>query len=76
MGLWKLTLKKRGNSNNVRYEKGMSVEVMTKGNSTSFSFGDTENKQAIADAFMRIYNIDVKKACLINSASMDAVKIS
>ena len=55
-------------SNGIIIEPGMSVEVVTQ----SFSNPVSNNGgQAVADAFMRIYGIDIKKAGVLSTAYMD-----
>ena len=62
------------NANGVRLERGMSVDVATQ----SFSNPVTINGgQAVADAdaFMRIYGIDIKRAGALNMAYLDVQRI-
>ena len=47
----------------------MSVEVITQNNSNPVL--TAQGQQLIADAFMRIYGIDAKKACIINMANLE-----
>lgn len=51
------------NSNGVRIEPGMTVEVVTQSMNNPLL---TNGGQAVADAFMRIYGIDIKKAGALN----------
>jgi len=63
MPLFRITVKSRVNTNGIRLEPGMSVEVV------SNSFSDpvhTNGGQSVADAFMRIYGVDIKKAGALN----------
>ena len=72
MPLFRITVKTARNSNGVRIEKGMSVDVVA----NSFSNPVTTNGgQAVADAFMRIYGIDIKKASALSTAYLDVQKI-
>lgn len=72
MPLFRITIKQSKNSNGIRLEKGMSVDVVT----NSFSNPITTNGgQSVADAFMRIYGIDVKRAGALNMVYLDAQKI-
>ena len=58
--LYKVTVKNNLNSNGVRLEKGMSVEVV----SQSYSLLSTlQGKEPINNAFKAKYGVDVKKAC-------------
>lgn len=60
------------NSNGIRIEPGMSVDVVT----NSFCNPITTNGgQAVVDAFMRIYGIDIKKAGALNTIFLDCQKI-
>ena len=54
------------NSNGVRIEPGMTVEVVTQSMNNPLL---TNGGQAVADAFMRIYGIDIKKAGALNELS-------
>ena len=69
MAIFRFTVKHTGNSNTIRYEKGMMVDVVTQTTSNPlFSNGG----QPVADAFMRIYGIDVKKAGILNSSVLES----
>ncbi len=73
MPLFRITTKTMKNSNGVRIERGMSVDVV----SNSFSNPITTNGgQAVADAFMRIYGIDIKKAGALNTICLDCQRIN
>lgn len=67
MPLYKVSLKSSGNANTIAFEKGMSVQVnMPTTNNPVLSNGG----KIVADAFMRIYGLDVKKAGVLNGAYM------
>lgn len=71
--LYRITVKQNKIANGIRVEKGMSVEVVT----NSFSNPITTNGgQPVADAFMRIYGIDIKKAGALNMIYLDCVRIN
>lgn len=72
MPLFRITLKSMKNANGVRLERGMSVDV-----ATQYSSNPVLNNggQAVADAFMRIYGIDIKKAGALNMAYLDVERI-
>jgi hypothetical protein len=72
MPLFKITVKQSKNSNGVRIEKGMSVEVVTQSMSNPVS---TNGGQVVADAFMRLYGVDIKKAGALSMVYLDVVKI-
>lgn len=67
MPIHRYTVKHTGNSNNIQFEKGMTVEVITPpGGNPLYSNGG----KLVGDAFMRIYGIDAKKAGLLNTSSL------
>ena len=72
MALFKITVKQSKNTNGVRIEKGMSVEVVTQSMSNPVS---TNGGQVVADAFMRLYGVDIKKAGALSMVYLDVVKI-
>ena len=72
MPLFKITVKQSKNTNGVRIEKGMSVEVVTQSMSKPVS---TNGGQVVADAFMRLYGVDIKKAGALSMVYLDVVKI-
>lgn len=55
MPLFRVTVKTARNSNGIRIEKGMSVEVVA--SSTSSNPLTTNGGKLVADAFMHIYGI-------------------
>ena len=72
MPLYRITVKTRVVTNSIRLEPGMSVEVV------SNSFIDpvhTNGGQAVADAFMRIYGVDIKRAGALNSVFLNVDRI-
>ena len=72
MPLFRITVKTAKNSNGVRLEKGMSVDVV------SNSFNNpvvTNGGQSVIDAFYRIYGIDIKKAGALSTVYLDVKKI-
>lgn len=72
MPLFRVTVKTSKNTNGVRIERGMSVDVVSKSFSNPVS---TNGGQTVADAFMRIYGIDIKKAGALNMAYLDIERI-
>lgn len=72
MPLYRITTKQMKNTNGIRIEKGMSVEVVTSSMSNPLT---TNGGQVVADAFMRIYGIDAKKAGILSTVYLDVVKI-
>ena len=71
--LYRITVKTPKNTNGVRIERGMSVDVVTNSLSDPVS---TNGGQVVADAFMRIYGIDIKKAGALSRAGLDVERIS
>ena len=70
--IYRITVKSPKNTNGVRIERGMSVDVVTNSLSDPVS---TNGGQVVADAFRRIYGIDIKKAGALNRAWLDVVKL-
>jgi hypothetical protein len=72
MPLYRVTVKSSTNTNGIRLERGMTVDVVSK----SFSNPVTTNGgQPVVDAFMRIYGIDIKRAGALNMAYLDVQRI-
>ena len=72
MPLFRITVKQSKNSNGVRIEKGMSVEVVTQSMSNPVS---TNGGQVVADAFMRLYGVDIKKVGALSMVYLDVVRV-
>ena len=62
-----ITTKHVKNTNGIRIEPGMSVQVVTQSMSNPVT---TNGGQAVADAFMRIYGIDINKAGCLNMVEL------
>lgn len=58
MARFRITTKRVKNSNGIRIEPGMSVEVVTQSMSNPVT---TNGGQVVVDAFYRIYGIDIKR---------------
>ena len=72
MPQFRITVKQMKNTNGIRIEKGMSVDVVT----SSFSNPLTTNGgQVVADAFMRIYGVDIKKVGAMSTSYLDVKQI-
>lgn len=72
MPLFRVTVKNSVNCNGLRLEAGMSVDVM----SQSFNVPlHTNGGQSVADAFMRIYGIDLKRAGLLSGSYLNVERI-
>ena len=72
MALFRVTVKQMKNTNGIRVEKGMSVEVVTNSLSNPLT---TNGGQAVADAFYRIYGIDAKKTGILSTVYLDVQRI-
>jgi len=70
--LYRVTVKSGKNSNGIRVERGMSVEVVTNNITNPVT---TNGGQAVADAFMRIYGIDIRKAGALNMVYLDVQRL-
>ncbi len=72
MPLFRVTVKNSKNTNGVRIERGMSVDVVTNSMSNPVT---TNGGQPVVDAFMRIYGIDIRKAGALSMAWLDCERI-
>lgn len=63
-----ITIKLRTQTNGIRIEPGMQVEVVTQSMSNPVI---TKGGQTVIDAFMRIYGIDIKKAGVLSMVHLD-----
>ncbi len=70
--IYKITVKTSKNSNGIRIERGMSVEVVTNNITNPVT---TNGGQAVVDAFMRIYGIDIRKGGALNMVYLDVQRI-
>lgn len=72
MPLFRVTVIRRVNTNGVRLEPGMSVDVVTN------SYSDpvhTNGGQSVVDAFRRIYGVDIRRAGALNGVYLKVNKI-
>lgn len=72
MPLFRITVKTPKNANGIRLERGMTVDVVSNSMSNPVL---SNGGQPVADAFMRIYGIDIKKAGALNMVYLDVQKI-
>jgi hypothetical protein len=72
MALFRITVKQKVRTNGIVLDPGMSVEVVTQSMSNPVS---TNGGTVVADAFMRIYGVDIKKAGALNNVYLDVKKI-
>ena len=70
--LYRVTVKNSKNTSGIRLERGMSVDVVTNSMSNPVT---TNGGQPVADAFMRIYGIDIRKAGALNMVWLDVDRI-
>lgn len=68
MPRFRITTKQRKMSNGILIEPGLSVEVITQ----SYSNPITNNGgQAVVDAYMCVYGLDIKKAGALSTVWLD-----
>lgn len=72
MPLFKVTVTNSKNTNGIRLERGMSVDVVTNSMSNPVI---TNGGQLVVDAFMRIYGIDIKRVGALSMAYLDVERI-
>ena len=72
MPRFRITTKRMSQMNGIRIEPGMSVEVVTNSFSNPLL---TNGGQPVADAFMRIYGIDIRRAGIMSQAYLDVERI-
>jgi hypothetical protein len=72
MARFRITTTQMKNCNGVRIEPGMTVEVVTQSMSNTVSIN---GGQVVADAFMRVYGIDIKKAGALSMVYLKVEKI-
>ena len=73
MALFRITVKQKVRTNGIVLDPGMSVEVVTQSMSNPVS---TNGGTVVADAFMRIYGVDIKKAGALNNVYLEVKRIS
>lgn len=72
MALFLVTVKRSSIINGIRLEKGMSVEVVSSYSNPLSTNGGHE----VQEAFLRKYNIDLKKAASLSADCLDIKRIS
>ena len=70
--LYRITVKNSKLTSGIRIEKGMSVDVVSNSMSNPVT---TNGGQAVVDAFMRIYGIDIRKVGALSMAWLDVERI-
>lgn len=72
MPLFRVTVKQSKLSSGIRIERGMSVDVVTNSMSNPLT---TNGGQAVADAFMRIFGVDMKRLNALSTVYLDVERI-
>lgn len=72
MPTFAITTKQAKNSNGIRIEPGLSVQVVTNSMSNPVT---TNGGQVVVDAFLRLYGIDIKRAGALNMVYLDVERI-
>lgn len=72
MPLFRVTVKQSKLTGGIRIERGMSVDVVTNSMSNPLT---TNGGQAVADAFMRVYGIDMKRLGALSTVYLDVVRV-
>lgn len=72
MPVYRITVKNSKNTSGIRVERGMSVDVVSDSMSNPVI---TNGGRMVADAFMRIYGIDIKRAGALSMAYLDVERI-
>lgn len=72
MPLFQVTVKQMRSSNGVRIEPGMTVQVVSQTLSNPLLYN---GGQLVADAFMRIYGVDLKRCGALNQVYLDVKRI-
>ena len=72
MPLFRVTVKQAKLSSGIRIERGISVDVVTNSMSNPLT---TNGGQAVADAFMRIYGVDMKRLKALSTVYLDVERV-
>ena len=72
ISLFRVTVKQMKLTNGIRIESGMSVGVVSNSMSNPLT---TNGGQLIADAFMRVYGIDMKRIGALSTVYLDVVRV-
>ena len=72
MSKFQITTKNRKQTNGIRIEPGMTVQVITQSMNNPVT---TNGGQTVVEAFLRIYGIDIKKAGCLNMVDLDVKQI-
>lgn len=72
MPIFQITTKHRKQVNGIRIEPGMTVQVVTQSMSNPIT---TNGGQAVIDAFLRIYSVNIKEAGCLNMSDFELKQI-
>ena len=72
MPIFQITTKHRKQVNGIRIEPGMTVQVDTQSMSNPIT---TNGGQAVIDAFLRIYSVNIKEAGCLNMSDLELKQI-
>ncbi len=72
MPRFRITTKRMTQFNGIRIEPGLSVEIVSNYFTNPLL---TNGGQPVADAFMRIYGIDIRRAGIMSQAYLDVERI-
>ena len=72
MPIFQITTKKRKHVNGIHIEPGMTVQVVTQSMSNPIT---TNGGQIVIDAFIRIYNINIKDAGCLKMSDLELKQV-
>ena len=72
MPIFQITTKNRKQVNGIRIEPGMTVQVVTQSMSNPIT---TNGGQAVIDAFLRTYSVNIKEAGCLNMSDLELKQI-
>ena len=72
MPLFRVTVKQMKLTSGIRIEPGMSVDVVSNSMNNPLT---TNGGQLVADAFMRVYGIDLKRIGALSTVYLDVVRV-
>ena len=72
MPIFRVTVKQMKLTGGVRIEPGMTVDVVSNSMSNPLT---TNGGQLVADAFMRVYGVDMKRLGALSTVYLDVVRV-
>ena len=72
MPLFRVTVKQMKLTGGIRIEPGMTVDIVSNSMSNPLT---TNGGQLVADAFMRVYGIDLKRIGALSMVYLDVVRV-